>query len=401
MTSLLRVAAPLVFGLVSGLALGLTSELAAADPALLAFSAQELQRIQRHGPWPPGPPTDAGNALSGNAQAIALGQLLFSDKRLSVGSAMSCATCHIPEKAFSDGRARGLGREPLDRNTPSIWNAGHERWYGWDGAADSIWSQSIRALSSTQEMNTNAAHIAKVIQGDDDLACRWQQLFGQAVADDPQNTLVHAAKALGAFNASLVSAPTPFDEFRVALAQGDTAGAARYPPDAQRGLRIFVGRGQCHLCHTGPLFSNGEFADIGMPFFVRPGEVDTGRHGGIQALEMSAYNLLSRWADPSADSVKTRHVALQHRNFGEFKVPSLRNLSHTAPYMHDGQLPTLESVVNHYSNLNLDRLHADGDQILQPLRLAANESADLVAFLRTLSSPQSGRWQPAPLAPCR
>jgi cytochrome c peroxidase len=149
---------------------------------------------------------------------------------------------------------------------------------------------------------------------------------------------------------------------------------------------LFVSKGQCGTCHVGPMFSNGEFADIGISFFIRPGEVDSGRYGGIRALVSSPFNLLSQYskADPQATE-KTRFVDLQHRNFGEFKVPSLRNVADTAPYMHNGSLPVLESVVAHYSNLNLDRLHADGDQILRPLRLTQQEQEDLVAFLKSLS----------------
>ena len=149
-----------------------------------------------------------------------------------------------------------------------------------------------------------------------------------------------------------------------------------------------------------------------MPFFVRPGEVDPGRHGGIQALQASAYNLLSQWADRPASeknspptthdgAIKTRHVELQHRNFGEFKVPSLRNVAHTAPYMHDGQLATLEHVVQHYSTLNVERLHADGEQILKPLALNPTERADLLAFLDSLSDSRASQWQPKRLAACK
>ncbi len=207
--------------------------------------------------------------------------------------------------------------------------------------------------------------------------------------------LVRAAKAIGAFVGTLVSGRTPFDDFRDALARGDAVAAARYPLDAQRGLRLFVGQGRCNLCHVGPMFSNGEFADTGLPFFVRPGVVDPGRHGGIVALHASRYNLLSTFSDARDPRVatKTRHVDAQHRNFGEFKVPSLRNVADTAPYMHDGQLATLDDVVRHYSELNLDRLHADGQQILRPLKLSDAERADLVAFLRTLSDPRARAWR--------
>ncbi|MBE2263094.1 MAG: hypothetical protein IAE92_10160 [Burkholderiaceae bacterium] len=391
--------------LLAGLAL-LSSPLAwaqadAAGSGLLEFSAEEQQRILRHGPWPPPAAKDAGNRLSGNPQAIALGQQLFFDPRLSGDGNMACATCHIPAKAFTDGQDRAMGRVRLDRNTPSVWNAGHGRWQAWDGAADSLWSQSIRALTDPREMASGPKQVAQAISGDAELSCRWRQLFGTPPDQDAQATLVNAAKALGAFTATLVSGPTSFDRFRDALAKGDKRQAARYPLDAQRGLRLFVGRGQCMVCHVGPQFSNGEFGDTGLPFFIRPGEVDAGRHGGILALRASAYNLLSPWADGGDNrAVPTRHVDLQHRNFGEFKVPGLRNVAETAPYMHAGQLPTLEAVVQYYSNLNVERLHADGEQILKPLNLSAAESADLVAFLKTLSDPRAEGWQPAASKPC-
>ena len=380
------------------------SHAGAASPALLDFGADEVARIARHGPWPPPPALDAGNAQAGRPAAIALGERLFFESRLSRDHTMSCASCHRPELAFADGRERGLGREPLERNTPSLWNAVHERWYGWDGAADSVWSQAIRAIVDVREMAADAAQVRAAIAGDGELACRYAQAFGQPPGGDDEAVLVNAAKAIGAFVGTLRSGRTAFDDFRDALARGDAQAAAAYPLPAQRGARLFVGRGRCHLCHVGPLFSNGEFGDTGLPFFVRPGVVDPGRHGGIAALRSSAYNLLSRWSDgrDTAASVKTRHVQPQHRNFGEFKVPSLRNAALTAPYMHDGQLATLADVVNHYSELDLERLHADGERILEPLHLGAGERADLVAFLASLSDPRATAWlAPSAAAACR
>jgi cytochrome c peroxidase len=153
------------------------------------------------------------------------------------------------------------------------------------------------------------------------------------------------------------------------------------------------------------MFSNGEFADTGLPFFVRPGVVDPGRHGGIAALRSSPYNLLGRFSDASPGggaATKTRYIEQQHRNFGEFKVPSLRNVALTAPYMHDGQLATLDDVLTHYSELDLERLHADGERILEPLHLSEGERADLLTFLLTLSDPRATQWQPRQLQPaCR
>src|SRR6185369_12375978 len=120
--------------------------------------------------------------------------------------------------------------------------------------------------------------------------------------------------------------------------------------------------------------------------------VDPGRHGGIKKLLSSDLNLLGRFNDDPARAesqpfaVATRHVELQHRNFGEFRVPGLRNVALTAPYMHNGSLATLREVIDFYSNLNEERLHADGEKILKPLKLTADESEDLAAFLRSLTS---------------
>jgi cytochrome c peroxidase len=141
------------------------------------------------------------------------------------------------------------------------------------------------------------------------------------------------------------------------------------------------------VCHFGPAFTNGEFADVGVPFFIAPGRVDPGRHGGIAQVRANRFNLLSRHNDdPSrASATKTRHVEVQHRNYGEFKVPSLRDVGRTAPYMHDGRYATLRDVVQHYSDLNEERLHADGERILKPLRLSPGAANDLVAFLESLT----------------
>jgi len=377
-----------------------------AQADAVTFSADEKRRILAHGPWPPQPAHDAGNAQSGRREAIALGERLFFDVRLSNQSRMACATCHQPALAFADGQRRSLGRSLLDRNAPSLWNAVHERWYGWDGAADSLWGQAIRPILDAREMSATPAQVRALIAGDDELACRYRRTFGAAASQaDDETVLVHAAKAIGAFVATLVSGRTAFDDFRDALSRSDSATLARYPAAAQRGLKLFVGRGRCNVCHSGPMFSNGEFGDTGLSFFVRPGEVDPGRHGGIAALRASPYNLLGRFSDGRADdavATKTRHVEPQHRNFGEFKVPSLRNVALTAPYMHDGQLATLADVVNHYSELDLERLHADGERILEPLHLKAGERDDLIAFLETLSDPRATARRPQPAtAACR
>jgi cytochrome c peroxidase len=155
-------------------------------------------------------------------------------------------------------------------------------------------------------------------------------------------------------------------------------------------LQLFVGRGRCNLCHVGPAFSNGEFHDIGRPFMVDASRPDPGRHAGVKAVLADPYNRLGQYVDAAVDepAVRTRHLAPSHRNFGEFRVPGLRGAMLTAPYGHDGSLPALADVVRHYSQIDLERLHADGESLLRPLHLDAQESADLIAFLRSLSEPE-------------
>jgi cytochrome c peroxidase len=327
----------------------------------------------------------------GQPEAIALGEKLFFEPRLSTKGDVLCATCHVPYRGWQDGRARGMGHVEVDRNTQSLINVRLNRWFGWDGAGDSLWAQSVRPMLDAREMGGSASHAAAFVRGDAEYACRYRRAFGANPPADDEALLADIGKALAAFQETLVSGRSAFDDFRDALERGDAAKAAAYPANARRGLKIFVGKGNCTFCHVGAAFSNGEFHDVGISFFIRRGEVDAGRHGGIQTLRKNPFNLLGRYNDDRTGSaaIKTKHVALDHRNYGEFKVPGLRNVAQTAPYMHSGRLATLTEVVRHYSDLNLDRLHLDGEAILKPLKLTEQEIADLVAFLESLSEQKS------------
>src|SRR5262249_11322317 len=150
-----------------------------------------------------------------------------------------------------------------------------ERWFGWDGANDSLWAQSVRPLLDPREMRSSAAHVAGFVRGNASFSRDYENTFKKIPKNESDETLlVNVGKALAAFQETLVSGRTPFDEFRDALARGDEAAAARYPDAAKRGLRIFVGEGRCNLCHFGPQFTNGEFADTGVPFFIAKDKVD-------------------------------------------------------------------------------------------------------------------------------
>ena len=352
---------------------------------LSGFSKEEIAKVLQHGPWPPPAGRDPSNRVSGMPGAIAFGETLFFEPRLSGTGSVLCATCHAPWRQFQDGRARAFGLQDVDRNTPTVLNARFWRWYGWDGANDSLWSQSLRPLLDPREMNSSTEHVARTVRRI--FPKEYEIAFGRVPPSDDEQVLVDVGKALAAFQETLVSGRTPFDAFRDGLATGDGTALGNYPESAQKGLRLFIGKGNCATCHFGPHFTNGEFADTGIAFFVAPGRVDSGRHSGIQKLKASSFSLVGRFNDDPSKSTATgtRHVELQHRNFGEWRVPSLRNVAQTAPYMHNGSLPTLRDVVKHYSELNEERLHADGERVLKPLRLTPAEVEDLVAFLESLS----------------
>ena len=376
-----------------GLAVGLMAMLDWIGPANaseLLLSKDEIAKVLRHGPWPMSGKSDPSNRVSGQAKAVAFGRVLFFDKRLSRDGTVSCGTCHKPELGWTDGKARADGLARVDRNTQSLFNVRHNRSFGLDGRTDSLWSHSIGPILDQREMGMTADAVAQLVRGDKRYSKQYEAVFGRAADAIPaDDLLVDLAKAMAAFQETLVSGRTSFDVFRDALARGDRKAAAKFQAAAQRGLSIFVGKGKCHFCHTGPLFTNGEFANAGVRYFIALGKVDHGRHGGIKKVRKSRYNLLSRYNDDplKVTAWATQQVKQSHSTFGEFKVPSLRNLRKTAPYMHDGSLATLEDVVNHYSNIDLERLHTDGERILEPLKLSRQEVSDLVAFLETLSTP--------------
>ena len=370
----------------------------ANEPGVIEFTPVEVSRIMTHGPWPMPWSPDPSNRVSGTTHAVDLGERLFFDEKLSVKDNVSCGTCHVAEYNWTDGVKRNKGQAIVDRNTPTLMNMRHHRWFALDGAADSLWAQSMRPIVDSRELASNATHVAQYVRKDPDLSCRYEKTFGVSPAkQDDEAVLVGVGKVMAAFQETLVSDATPFDLFRDAMARGDKAAAALYPRDARRGLQIFVGKGQCSTCHVGPMFTNGEFHDVGVSHFIDGDskKVDGGRHDGIKKLMSSKFNLLGPYSDDAsrATAIKTTHVKAEHRNFGEFKVPSLRNVGYTGPYMHSGEMLTLDQVVRHYSELNVDRLHADGESLLKPLKLTQRESADLVAFLQSLNQDRTPPWR--------
>lgn len=358
-------------------------------------------------PWQP----DDSNRGSGHPMAIAAGARLFFDANLSANGALSCATCHDPQSGYTDGRARAKGIALLPRNAPTIIDTRWQRWFGWGGAHDNLWAQTLKALVTPDEMGGTAARTHQILLADPNLRCAIEQAFDVRLDEvTSEAALVLAGKAMAAFQETIISPASDFDRFVAAMekhgaatpapravtieprsvgaepARADPAGA--YPAEAQAGFRLFVGKARCHLCHFGPRFTNDEFDTAGVPYFVDDG-VDKGRYQGLERLRASPWTRAGAHSD-APHSPRTRFARFARRTsdkFGAFKVPSLRNLLHTAPYMHDGSLPTLESVVDHYSELNEERLHDPTTSALRPLHLSALEKHRLLAFLRSLSAP--------------
>jgi cytochrome c peroxidase len=360
------------------------------------FTDSEIKIILSHGPWLAPVPQDPSNRVSGKRDAIAFGTRLFFDRRLSGRGTISCSSCHIPERNWTDSLRRGVGMAEVDRNTPTVANLVSQHWYGWGGAADSLWSQSLRAIVDRRELAATPAHVAKLVRSDQQLSCRYRRTFGAPPSPtDDEAVFVDVGKALAAFQETLVSGATPFDQFRDALARGKAPSSVSYSEPAQRGLKIFIGKGGCTSCHSGPNFTNGEFFNTGLSRFAPQGKPDPGRHAGIQQLLESRFNLLGPHSDDptGVSGARTRQVSLQPEDFGEFKVPSLRNLLLTAPYGRDGNVDTIAQVVQHYAGLDPARMHAKDGRPATPLNLTPREQTDLVVFLESLST-FSNPWRP-------
>ena len=361
-----------------------------------AFTPKEIASILSHGPWPMPAAKDVTNRVSGKREAIELGTRLFFEQRMSTVGQVSCGSCHVPERNWTDNLPRGMGMVEVYRNTPTLWNLRASRWFGWDGAADSLWAQSLRPIVDQRELASSPQHVAQLVRGDEQLACRYRKAFGAPPsATDDEGVFVNVGKALAAFLETLTSGRTPFDNFRDALARGQTPAPGTYSEPAQRGLKIFIGKGGCTNCHSGPNFTSGEFFSTGLSKFQPLGKPDPGRHDGIRMLLESRYNLTGKYNDDvtKVSATHTRALKQHQSTFGEFKVPSLRNLALSHPYGRDGQVESLVDVVRHYSEIDPLKLHAKDGRPAKPLRLTAQEQYDLVVFLESLST-FTNPWRP-------
>ena len=299
-------------------------------------------------------PTD--NPLT--KEGVALGERLFFEKKLSVDGTISCASCHLPRHAFSDRRALslGIGQQPGIRNAMPLFNLAwnYDNRFDWDGKSMGLEIQALEPVIHPKEMQNSWNNVVQSLQNDPVYPPLFLAAFGTREIDS-----VAVTRALAQFERTLISADTPFDRYLL--------GTASLTPAQQRGFALFMAedKGDCFHCHgsdNNPLWTDNAFHNNGLDTMF----VDLGL-GAITG-------------DP-ADN-------------GKFKTPSLRNLTRTAPYMHDGRFATLEAVIDHYSeglkpSPTIDPLMKKVAQ--GGVRLSPEEKADLLAFLKSLTDNQFGQ----------
>lgn len=284
--------------------------------------------------------------------AAALGEKLFFDPILSRDRTVSCASCHKPEHAFADNVAfsAGVHGQRGTRNTPSAANVAARLDFFWDGRAASLEEQALGPIANPKEMDLPVAEALSRVNADAFYAAAFGKVFGGPATE---KTL---AKAIAEFERTLETADTPYDRY----VAGDDAAL---PEAAKRGRLLFIGKANCASCHAGEDFTADRHKNIGL--FNGRELADSGR----AAITGSA----------------------EHR--GLFKIPSLRNVAVTAPYMHNGMFATLREVVDYYNTPDaFVKESINRDKALDaPLKLSAEEVSDLVAFLESLTDDRFSR----------
>jgi len=275
------------------------------------------------------------------ATKAALGKKLYFDTRLSAANVLSCASCHSPGYAWGDGQPRGVGHgmKQLGRRSPSIVNAAFGQIFMWDGRAASLEEQALGPIKTDVEMNLPVDQLIERLKAIPEYGPLFQAAFpGGGISPD------NIAKAIATYERTVVSGRAPFD----AWIEGDEQAISA---EAKRGFALFNTKGACTQCHSGWNFTDDSFHDIGLP------DADIGRAKILPGV------------------LKMEHA---------FKTPGLREISRRAPYMHDGSVPTLEAVMDHYRDGGVDRPSRSAQ--MKPIALSKQEQADIIAFMRTLTS---------------
>lgn len=273
---------------------------------------------------------------------IELGRALFYDPVLSADHSISCASCHSPYNAFAHtdhDLSHGIHDSIGTRNAPALFNLAWQKTFMWDGAINHLDMQALAPINHPSEMGEEISNVVRKLQK----SSLYPKLFYQAFGDS-LITGEFVLKALSQFQLSLVSTNSKYDQVK--------RGEAPFTLQEQNGYKLF--QTNCNSCHTEPLFYNNKFSNNGLP-------ID------------STLNDFGKWniTQQSSDSLL-------------FKIPTLRNLSYTFPYMHDGRFRKLQEVLNHYTS-GIHQSKTLAGALKNPLKLTSDEKVDLIAFLLTLN----------------
>ena len=306
-----------------------------------------------------------------NPFAAELGKMLFFDNRVSGDADISCATCHQPGKGWADGEALSTGYPGTRyfRNTPTIINAVYADYLYWDGrlGGDDPATQVRDSINDSHFMSSDGRVMLERMKQ----IPEYVELFEKGGLGEPTHTGI--TKAIAAFERTLVSRNVPFDNYL----KGDGNALSA---QAKQGLELFKGKAGCVQCHNGPYLADQKPHNLGLPenpeVFSDPFRVMTFRS---QLKFVGTPNYMNLRNDPG-------HFAVSklYKDFGKFITPTLREVSRTAPYMHNGMLPTLEAVVDFY-NAGGGIKNRHKDPLLKPLNLSADERSALIEFLKSLS----------------
>ncbi len=356
------------------------------------------------------PPLDPTNVYSGNEKAARLGKKLFFDTRFSGNSKISCGSCHIPGYSFTDRipLAQGMGRGT--RRTMTLIGVAFNPWFFWDGRKDSLWSQALGPIESGREhgfsrtrsvltlLNFYRKEFEEVFGaapplgvknippgahpgGDNPGDLKSWVLLGREVQERVNGIYVNMGKAIASYVRTILPGPAPFDRYVEALLNGDTKGMKKsMSTSAILGLKLFIGKAQCVNCHNGPLFTNWDFHNVGLP--RRSGlPPDEGRAGGIREVLLDEFNCFGRFSDGDENRcTEIRYMDTSTDRFvGSFKTPTLRNVSKRAPFMHDGRFSSLRHLLEFYRSSKSPELHHGN--------LSDRELEEIEAFLEELSGP--------------
>jgi len=372
----------------------------------------------------PALPADPSNQVGDNEEAATLGHRLFFDTRVSSTGEVSCATCHQPEKMFTDGLPIAIGKSIGTRNTPSLVGLAHSPWFYWDGRKDSQWAQALAPIESGHEHDFSRVEVMGLLSSDAHYRRQYEELFGplpdaawlpesatpEGTAEqqaawnnldaqlqtDISRVFSNVGKALAAYQRKLNPGTSRFDAYADSLStEADSEPAKVLNGTEIAGLRLFIGKAQCVSCHNGPLLTNNEFHNTGV--LSAAGQLPSmGRYDGIRIARQDPFNCLGEFSDASPEQcLELRYARDTNDLVGAHKTPTLRNITETAPYMHSGQIATLQEVLEHYNEAPVSMLsHNEA----KPLGMRNVELRQLEAFLQSLTAPLAteSKWLSKP-----